>query len=395
MNEIINKEYINNVLSKAQGNIDANEVEDVLAKIELRKPLTDFDVAILLYAPEEYSKRIVDLATDINDSLYGKKRFFYGVTYVSDFCISTCRYCGDNICSLREGLRTTLTPAQLQMDIQAILDGDPDIQEICMLSGDNPGISIEKWIQYIQAIFEVYHNELTLNVAPFNFQEFKAIRRAFPDRKLQFRVFQETYDEDVYRREHPTYLEIKDKLSTASMNYLRKNGIYYPYKIDFAYRMQTQERALLAGFDNYGFGVLFGLNDIGHKALFETLAMKVHGEYLYRKYGIWPKTLSFPRIQPSKGVDAVVPGYVSDDKLERIVAVYRIMFPYSNMVITSRETAEFRSRIRPFINIEDFAAKPGPGGNYLKDVTFQMELADNRPGDEIRENILREGYRIV
>ena len=395
MSEVINKEYINNVLSRAQGSIDANEIEDVFAKIELRKPLTDFDVAILLYAPEEYSKKIVELATSINDSLYGKKRFFYGVTYVSDFCISTCKYCGDNICSLREGRRATLTPDQLQKDIQGILDGDPDIQEICMLSGDNPGITIDKWIEYIAAIFEIYHNELTLNVAPFNFQEFKLIRKAFPNNKLQFRVFQETYDEDVYRREHPTYFEIKDRLSSASMRYLQQNGIYYPYKIDFAYRVQTQERALLAGFDNYGFGVLFGLNDIGHKALFETLAMKVHGEYLYRKYGIWPKTISFPRIQPSKGVDTIVPRYVSDDELERIIAVCRIMFPYSNMVITSRETAEFRSRIRPFINIEDFSAKPGPGGNYIKDVTFQMELADNRPGDEIRENIENEGYIII
>lgn len=395
MNGIIDKDYINGVLTRAQGYIDANEVEDVLAKIELRKPLSDYDVAVLLYAPEEYSRRIVELATSINDSLYGKQRYFYGVTYVSDFCISTCRYCGDNICSLREGHRATLTPEQLQMDIQAILDGDPDIQEICMLSGDNPGITTEKWIQYIKAIFEIYHNELTLNVAPFDFHQFKVIRQAFPNEKLQFRVFQETYDEDVYRREHPSYLEIKDRLSAASINYLKKNGIYYPYKIDFAYRMQTQERALLAGFDNYGFGVLFGLNDIGHKALFETLAMKVHGEYLYRKYGIWPKTISFPRIQPSKGVEAFIPGFVSDDELERIIAVCRIMFPYSHMVITSRETAEFRSRIRPFINIEDFAAKPGPGGNYLPDVTFQMELADNRPGGEIRENIKEEGYIIT
>lgn len=395
MSEVVNKEYINSVLSRAQGSIDANEIEDVFVKIELRKPLTDFDVAILLYAPEEYSKKIVEYATSINDSLYGKKRFFYGVTYVSDFCISTCRYCGDNICSVREGHRATLTPEQLQKDVQAILDGDPDIQEICMLSGDNPGITSDKWIQYIRAIFEIYHNELTLNVAPFNYQQFKLIRKAFPNNKLQFRVFQETYDEDVYRREHPTYFEIKDRLSSASMNYLQQNGIYYPYKIDFAYRVQTQERALLAGFDNYGFGVLFGLNDIGHKALFETLAMKVHGEYLYRKYGIWPKTISFPRIQPSKGVDAIVPRYVSDDELERIIAVCRIMFPYSNMVITSRETAEFRSRIRPFINIEDFAAKPGPGGNFMNDVDFQMELADNRPGNEIRDNMIQEGYDVI
>ena len=395
MNEIINKEYINQVLTNAQGVIDTNEIEDVIAKIELRKPLSDFDVAILLYAPEEYDRKIVELATAINDNLYGKQRFFYGVTYVSDFCISTCRYCGDSICSLREGRRSTLTPDQLQQDILAILDGDPDIREICMLSGDNPGITIDKWIEYIGAIFEIYHNELTLNVAPFGFKEFKKIRQAFPDNQLQFRVFQETYDEDVYRREHPTYWEIKDRLTPASLNYLQQNRIYYPYKIDFAYRLQTQERAVLAGFDNYGFGVLFGMNDIGHKSLFETLAVKKHGEYIYRKYGIWPKTISFPRIQPSKGVEAAVPGYVTDREMERIIAVCRIMFPYSNMVITSRETAEFRSRIRPFINIEDFAAKPGPGGNYLKDVTFQMELADNRPGDEIRKNIISEGYTII
>ena len=395
MNEIINKEYINSILSKAQNCIDANEIKDILVKIELRKPLTDYDVAVLLYAPSEYDQKIVELATSINDSLYGKQRFFYGVTYVSDFCISTCRYCGDNICSLREGQRTTLTEDQLQKDIQAILDGNPDIQEICMLSGDNPNITIDKWIKYIGAIFEIYHNELTLNVAPFNFKEFKEIRQAFPRNKLQFRVFQETYDEDVYRREHPSYCEIKERLSPNAVDYLEKNRIYYPYKINFSYRVHTQERALLAGFDHYGFGILFGLNDLGHKSLFETLALKKHGDYLYEKYGIWPQTLSFPRLQPSKGVDVVAAGLVTDRELERIIAVCRIMFPYSNMVITSRETAEFRSRIRPFINIEDFAAKPGPGGNYKDDVTFQMELADNRSGDDIRESIVKEGFLIT
>jgi len=392
-NEKLSFQEINDTLSFAKNNISDDAVERVLSKITNNaSSFTDEETAILLYAPPEFHEMIFNKAKEVNDRIYGKVRFFYGVVYVSDFCIETCTYCGDNICSGRKYFHT-LSPKQFINDVRKLLKSNPSLREICLLSGNNLW-STSKWIEYISQVFEIYDNELSLNINPFNSDGFREIRQAFPDKKLQFRVFQETYDASIYNELQPDYKSIQNEIPPSNIVFLNKNGITIPSKKDFNYRLNSQDRALEAGFDNYGIGVLLGLNNGMHKSFFEVLAMKKHSEYLYNKYAKWAKTISFPRIRISEGINYKIPAGVSDNELERIISVTRIVLPNSHLVMTCRETEKFRSKIRPIINIEDFAARPGPGGNSIRNVTYQMEIEDKRTGEKVRKNIEEEGYNI-
>ena len=48
--------------------------------------------------------------------------------------------------------------------------------------------------------------------------------------------------------------------------------------------------------------------------------------------------------------------------------------------------------LRPMINIEDLATRPGVGGNYRDDIHFQNQLGDTRSSAEIIEHTRRCDY---
>ena len=55
------------------------------------------------------------------------------------------------------------------------------------------------------------------------------------------------------------------------------------------------DRAMEAGIDDVGIGVLFGLSDWR----FEMLAMLQHIRQLERDFGVGPHTISVPRLEPA------------------------------------------------------------------------------------------------
>jgi 2-iminoacetate synthase len=168
-----------------------------------------------------------------------------------------------------------------------------------------------------------------------------------------------------------------------------------PSKMDFYYRLNSQSRALDAGFDEVGLGTLFGLNDRKLGAQYEILALRMHSDYIKKKYNVFPMSLSFPRRLPSKGVSYKIPQKMTETDFVKLICVARLAMPMTKLVITCRESANFRRRIRPAINIEDYEARPGPCGNLLpQSAVFQMEIKDKRSGRDIFKEMQREGYKI-
>jgi len=399
MNEIISRENINEVLRNARAIAQQNDlaISGVIEKINKRIKLSDLDVGILLFAPPKYSQRIFEEAALINNQLHNNEIRFYGVIYISDFCVETCSYCGDSLLSARKEtqkkIKRFLNRSEFIDDVKALIEKYPDLKEICILSGDSPSLTVEKWIDYIQILNNYFKGKIILNKEPFNYQEFVKVRKEFPDVTLQFRVFQETYDQIVYEKEHRYYGEVFNN-DASKKKYLMRKKLLYPIKTNYDFRLFSQERAILAGFDEYGLGVLLGLNYGEFKSAFEVLALKRHADYLYAKYGLWPATISFPRILPSVGVNYDVPGYVSDENYIRILSVTKLAIPYSKLINTCRETAEIRRKVRPIISIEDFEARPGPGGNSINNFICQMEITDKRSGKEILNEIKEDGFTI-
>ena len=89
-----------------------------------------------------------------------------------------------------------------------------------------------------------------------------------------YQLFQETYHRETYAKVH-----------TAGA------------KKNFDWRVNVMDRAMEAGIDDVGIGVLFGLYDWK----FEMLAMQQHIRHLEEKFGVGPHTISVPRIEPAVG----------------------------------------------------------------------------------------------
>ena len=99
-------------------------------------------------------------------------------------------------------------------------------------------------------------------------------------------------------------------------------------------------RAMEAGCDDVGIGVLFGLYDWK----FEVMALLHHAIELESKFGIGPHTISFPRLEPADNTPFTQnPEYaVSDADFRKLVTVIRLAVPYTGMILTARENAEIR-----------------------------------------------------
>jgi len=370
------------------------------------------DTAILLNAPPPLTSHIVEAASEVNERVHGKVITFYGVCYLSDFCINTCRYCGDNIYSSRKewnGItseadnnvysalakyKRVLTPELFEKDIKALLSKYPPLKELCILTGESPSLDVDRLIDYLKLLANLYKNKIILNIPPLSVSDFRKIRESLPNRTLHFRVFQETYDPDIYEREHPEYDWGNERVKKME-NLLLAHYKGTPPKRNFEFRCRSQSRALTAGFDEVGLGVLFGLNDGEFGSKYEILALQMHAEYLYENFGVSWISISFPRILSSKGIKYNIPKEISENELLKIVSVTRLAVPKAKLIITCRERAEFRRRIRSIINIEDFEARPGPGGNLDdQNVLFQMEIQDRRKGKEILEEMRKDGYEV-
>ena len=69
-------------------------------------------------------------------------------------------------------------------------------------------------------------------------------------------------------------------------------------KRDYNWHTTAMDRAMRAGIDDVGIGVLYGLYD----AIYETIAMLLHAEHLEQEFGVGPHTISVPRLRPAGGV---------------------------------------------------------------------------------------------
>lgn len=370
MTNVINEQQLKRTLDEV--GTDPPSVREVLARASAAKGLSLAETAALLSAGPEDDDAIFAAAAELNLQLHGKRITFYGVCYISDFCINNCRYCSDSKKSSFKN-RCRLTEDEFKADLVALLAGH-DFEQICFLTGEDPTrFTTGDLVEYLRFASTLFHATIIINVPPLTVQEFSSVRQAVPNR-LHFRVFQETYDRSIYAREHP-------------------GGP----KANYGFRISSQDRALEAGFDEVGLGVLFGLNDTAYGYRLELMALIAHAKHLFDTFGEWPRSISFPRIRQGVGLNGYLPPRaVSDRELVRCVAVARLAVPATHTVITCRETAEFRRAIRPIVNIEDFGAKPGPGGNTQPepDVHFQMQLPDMRPGRVVRDEIIQEGYEV-
>ncbi|MCY3024312.1 MAG: [FeFe] hydrogenase H-cluster radical SAM maturase HydG [Planctomycetota bacterium] len=351
---------------------DAAAVREVLAKARELKGLGPNDVVVLMgISDPELVGELFDTARKVKDAIYGPRLVLFAPLYVSNLCGNECLYCAFRARN-KELKRRALTQEEIAQEVRLLVDQGH--KRILLVAGES--YPQEGFSYVLKAVHSVYSvksgrgeiRRVNANVAPLSVEEFRELKATGIG---TYQCFQETYHRETYKRMH-----VGGK------------------KRDYDWRVMAMHRAMEAGIDDVGIGVLFGLADWR----FEILAMLQHIAHLDGQFGVGPHTISVPRLEPAAGSDIAShpPHAVSDIDFRRIVAILRLAVPYTGIIMSTRETANIR-RETFALGVSQISAgsRTSPGGygkgEDLKD-NAQFSLGDHRGLDEVVRDVASLGY---
>jgi len=349
---------------------DANEFEQIITKALKLEGLNELEVARLLKI--ESPKKIVKLleaAGKIKEEIYGKRLVVFAPLYLDNYCSNNCLYCGYRAPN-KELNRKELSESEIKNEVKELLNTGQ--KRLLILTGERNSSNIDDLLDKIDKIYAVDGDNpgeevkrINLEIAPLTEEEFARVSNS----KIgTYTCFQETYHLPTYNQMH---------LSGK--------------KQDFDWRLEVMDRAVKGGIDDYGIGVLFGLYDFKY----EVLAMLRHANYLDKKYGVGPHTISVPRFKPAAGAKIKEAPYpVSDDDFKLLIAIIRMALPYTGMILSTREPVQLRNKLFKYgISQISAGSCTSPGGyNDKAEETGQFKLYDNRNLEEIVTEAVQAGY---
>ncbi len=368
---IINEEEIEATLAH-DANKDPKRVREILAKALELKGLDLADVAALTTISDpELLSELFEAARRAKQEIYGHRLVLFAPLYISNLCANECTYCAFRKTN-REVKRRALTQEEIAKEVNILTEQGH--KRILMVAGESyPVEGFDYVLRSIQTIYDSTtgkSNEIrrvNVNIAPLTLEEFKELKAADIG---TYQLFQETYHHETYQRVH---LEGQ--------------------KRDYNWRITAMDRAMEAGIDDLGIGLLFGLFDYR----FEILALMQHVRHMEKSFGIGPHTISVPRLEPALGSDIAShpPHAVSDVDFRKIVAILRLAVPYTGLIMSTRETPNLR-RESFALGVSQISAgsRTNPGG-YAEDEDYdcsQFSLGDHRDLEEVIRDVASMGY---
>jgi 2-iminoacetate synthase len=247
--DFINEQKIWDVL-EANKNAGFERVKEVLAKARLMKGLNLEDVAVLtgISDPEMLSE-LFNTANEVKETIYGKRLVIFAPLYISNLCANECLYCAFRATN-KDIIRNSLSQEHIVREVEVLIKQGH--KRILMVAGESyPNQGFQYVLDSIKTIYSVKseHGEIrrvNVNIAPLSTEEFRQLKDAGIG---TYQIFQETYHRETYSKVH-----LGGK------------------KRDYNWRAWSLHRAMEAGIDDVGIGVLFGLFDYR----FEILAMMQH-----------------------------------------------------------------------------------------------------------------------
>ena len=362
--EFINDEEVLKTIAYAEANALNEELHySILKKAEAYLGLSHRDAAVLLYSKVAgIDEKIVELAKAIKEKFYGNRIVIFAPLYLSNYCINSCVYCPYHIQN-KSIARKKLTQEEIEQEVIALQDMGH--KRLALELGEDPvNNSIEYILESIKNIYSIKHKNgairrVNVNIAATTVDEYKMLKDAEIGTYI---LFQETYNKKKYEALHPA-----------------------GPKSNYAWHTEAMDRAMDAGIDDVGIGVLFGLENYQY----EFVSMLMHAEHLEAAKGVGPHTISVPRIRPADDIDLDdFKDAVTDDVFARVIALLRIAVPYTGMIMSTRESKEFRARALGLgISQLSGGSKTSVGG-YFEDEptdedTSQFEISDNRTLEEV------------
>ncbi len=360
---------------------DPVRIREILAKSRAIETLLPEETAALIQVTDPaLLNEMEETALAIKHAVYDNRIVMFAPLYMSNLCVNRCAYCGFS-CTNSEQKRRMLTMDEVKEEIN-VLAGKIGHKRLIAVYGEHPDTSTDYFAETIRTIYAnqvkspkgkpVGIRRVNVNAAPLPIEDLRVLKQVGIG---TFQVFQETYHRETYARLHP--------VDTVKGNY--------------DWRTTAFHRAMDAGVDDVGMGVLFGLYDWK----FELLASLYHARDLERQFNIGPHTISFPRLEPASGTDLPItsPYLIDDATFRRILIITRLSVPYTGMIVTCREKPASRdSFVRCGITQMDASSNIAIKGysdfdseTHQEKDRQQFVLSDTRTLEELIVHLAREG----
>ena len=371
--EFINDEEILETLEFAKQNkSNLSLIDSIIEKARGCKGLDHREALVLLDCEiPEKNAQILSLAQEIKQKFYGSRVVLFAPLYLSNYCVNGCVYCPYHLKN-KHIRRKKLTQDEIREETIALQNMGH--KRLAIELGEHPVENpIEYVLESVRTIYGVKHKNgairrVNVNIAATSVENYRKLKEAEIGTYI---LFQETYNKKAYEALHPS-----------------------GPKSDYAYHTEAMDRAMDAGIDDVGCGVLFGLN----LYRYDFVGLLMHAEHLEAAKGCGPHTISVPRIRDADDVQASsFSNAVSDDVFEKIVAVLRIAVPYTGLIVSTRESPKARERVlRVGVSQISGGSRTSVGG-YVKEEkeeenSAQFDVSDRRSLDEVVGWLLDLGY---
>jgi len=358
---------------------DPARIQAILQKSLAIETLTPDETACLMNVRDpDTLARMEHTAGAVKKKVYDNRIVTFAPLYVSNLCVNNCAYCAFRR-SNGDAQRTRLSLEQIKRETE-VLAGKIGHKRLIVVYGEHPDSGAEYIASTLQTIAAVNVKtkmgsgrirRCNVNAAPMSIEDLKILKSVGIG---TFQVFQETYHRPTYETVHP-----QDTI-----------------KGDYLWRLYAMHRAMEAGCDDVGIGVLFGLYDWK----FEVMALLYHAIELEKRFGVGPHTISFPRLEPADNTPfARNARYaVSDADFRKIVTVIRLSVPYTGMILTAREDADVRTQILPLGCTQTDASSRIGLGAYSRQLDAQegnrqqFLLGDMRSLDTVVRELAEAGW---
>jgi 2-iminoacetate synthase len=334
-------------------------IDSIIAKARLKKGISHREAAVLLECEiSEKNAEIFALASKIKREIYGDRIVIFAPLYLSNYCVNSCLYCPYHVQN-KIMPRIRLSQEQIRSEVAALQEMGH--KRLALEMGEDPvNNPIDYLLESIETVYGVKHKNgdirrVNVNIAATEEDDYRKLRNAGIGTYI---LFQETYHSESYKSLHPK-----------------------GPKSNYDYHTSAMDRAMRAGIDDVGLGVLFGLE----LYRYEFAGLLMHAEHLEAAFGVGPHTISVPRIKDAGGINARDFGGISDEVFAKLVACIRIAVPYTGMIVSTRESVACRERVLE-LGISQISGGSNTNvGGYASNEsdTSQFYIDDTRTLDEI------------
>jgi 2-iminoacetate synthase len=291
---------------------------------------------------------------------FGKTTQLYAPVYLSNHCTNRCAYCGFAASNRIVRRCLTLDEAEAETDILY----QRGFKHILLVSGEADNVVDVDYLEALTLRLRGKFAAVSIEVQPLSTARYT---RLFKAGITAVAVYQETYNQDVYKQVH-----LAGK------------------KTDYHYRLETPARVAAAGMREVGIGALLGLTD--WRA--EGLAIGLHLAWLRKNFWGTGVTVSFPRLRPAAGAFApLVP--VSEKNLSQLIFALRLFDPDVGLVLSTREEARYRDGmlgLGPTRYSAGSCTAPGGYSNPELSDGEQFSVGDLRTVEEVSLAIAAKGF---